>query len=87
MPKFMLLHQLPFSFGEAKFSFPKDLRAHETMAAAISNLKEELTSWITSLGAGQVSAEFFELIKGIGEAKSKQVRFQSQSAHRLLKLV
>eukprot|EP01122_Echinamoeba_exundans_P013933 TRINITY_DN6190_c0_g1_i1.p1 TRINITY_DN6190_c0_g1~~TRINITY_DN6190_c0_g1_i1.p1 ORF type:complete len:1271 (+),score=303.12 TRINITY_DN6190_c0_g1_i1:34-3813(+) len=44
--------------------------------AAISNIKNELSNWLTSLGAGQVSAEFFDLIKGIGEAKSKQEELQ-----------
>ncbi len=50
-------------------------QAAQAAQAAISNIKNELSNWLTSLGAGQVSAEFFELIKGIGEAKSKQVRY------------
>jgi len=39
---------------------------------SLQQLRQELSAWLTSLGAGQVSKEFFELIKNIGEARSKQ---------------
>jgi hypothetical protein len=39
---------------------------------SFQQFKQELSTWLTSLGAGQVSKEFFELIKNIGEARSKQ---------------
>lgn len=42
------------------------------MARVVAQVKHELSSWLTSLGAGEVSREFFELIKAIGEARSKQ---------------
>lgn len=40
---------------------------------AIGNLKRDISSWMTSIGAGHVSKSFFEFIKAIGEARSKQV--------------
>ena len=43
------------------------------MARVVAQVKNEISSWLTSLGAGEVSREFFELIKAIGEARSKQV--------------
>jgi hypothetical protein len=39
---------------------------------SLQQLRQELSSWLTSLGAGHVSKDFFELIKNIGEARSKQ---------------
>lgn len=45
---------------------------------AIGNLKRDISSWMTSIGAGHVSKSFFEFIKAIGEAKSKQVRLSFQ---------
>jgi hypothetical protein len=41
---------------------------------AVGNLKRDISSWMTSIGAGVVSKSFFEFIKAIGEARSKQVR-------------
>lgn len=41
------------------------------MARIVASVKSELSSWLTSLGAGEVSREFFDLIKAIGEAHSK----------------
>eukprot|EP01125_Pyxidicula_operculata_P002378 TRINITY_DN12256_c0_g1_i1.p1 TRINITY_DN12256_c0_g1~~TRINITY_DN12256_c0_g1_i1.p1 ORF type:complete len:1205 (-),score=382.26 TRINITY_DN12256_c0_g1_i1:22-3636(-) len=39
---------------------------------SVQNIKQGFSIWLTQLGAGEVSKEFFELIKSIGEAKSKQ---------------
>jgi hypothetical protein len=39
---------------------------------SLQQLRQELSSWLASLGAGEISRDFFEFIKNIGEARSKQ---------------
>ena len=47
--------------------------AVQATGEALVNLKRDFSSWMTSIGAGKVSKSFFEFVKSIGEAKSKQV--------------
>lgn len=58
---------------------------------AVGNLKRDISSWMTSIGAGVVSKSFFEFIKAIGEARSKQeeasiIEEQAQNLKRALKI-
>jgi len=39
---------------------------------SIDSVKRDLTTWVNSLGAGSVSKPFFEMVKAVGDAKSKQ---------------
>lgn len=48
-------------------------------ANTMATLKQEFSSFIQSLGAGTVSKEFFDFIKAISDAKSKQVLFKHMS--------
>jgi len=42
--------------------------------SGLAQFRHDLNAWFTSLGAGTVGPEFYDLIKNIGEAKSKAVR-------------
>lgn len=40
---------------------------------SITNIKREFSTWVNSIGGGEVTEPFFDFIQLMGEAKAKQV--------------
>jgi hypothetical protein len=40
---------------------------------SINSIKRDISSWVNSIGQGEVTEPFFDFIQSMGEAKAKQV--------------
>lgn len=71
-----------YTLGTCKLARVVDKAVFEInrLPMSITNIKREFSTWVNSIGGGEVTEPFFDFIQLMGEAKSKQVLNLLQSS-------